>query len=650
MGRAPSKITLLKPLAAIVLVLCAACGGEPPELSEDDVLKEPTPSTENTPDTPVEGTALEKSVLKKLAPSMVTVQFKGDDLASGFLVEGNYVVTAAHVVWGLPEIGVVFEDGTKHGDVTVAGYDHFADLAFLGPVDTPAPPVVFAETNSLAAGDTVFNVGNPKGPEGLLITKGDYRSTFEWPEADVVFVYSSAEGKDGMSGGAIVNERGQVIGVHAGSNDRVSSGTSSETVKDRLGKLARGEAITVLGPRELPQRKDPDVQDGSHEHRFVLRDRWDTVTLILEGSRKRVEFDSYRDVEYGLFDVRGKGAFRPPFQTVQDTLTDRYGGVLQCCFGGTGLIDIRQRFDIERQVTLKSLGPLVQRDDPDDGRRLPIGEAVAGAMDTPGDIDRYTIDLAAGESIAIRLAAFNRMSVTIEHADAPPYDVVSREVYFDEIKYRAPVDATYTVALQMNPGDFFRPLGYTVTALKSWAEPNQLGRSGVFHTPVGKVLRHSFHHSVPRIHIDYPTDVVGGDKEAIAAEFFEQDRWGRTVALEKSDLSHHRRRPNEVLSVDNYMVRSVLSTSYPYKGLKVVTARREIETPSGAPILIEDFEADNGGMKGVRLAYIHDGKTGFMAIFYAPGEVFEEWRPVVDYCIGSFSIGAFSVADAMTDE
>ena len=36
-----------------------------------------------------------------------------------------------------------------------------------------------------------------------------------------------------------------------------------------------------------------------------------------------------------------------------------------------------------------------------------------------------------------------------------------------------------------------------------------------------------------------------------------------------------------------------------------------------------------------------------MAIFYAPAEVFDKWRTVVDYCIGSFAIGDFSVADGM---
>ena len=612
------KIALWGQLAALVLVLCAACGGE---LSDEDVLK-------------------------KLAPSLVTIQFRDRDIGSGFLVETSYIVTAAHVVWGLPEIDVVFNDGTKHGDVPIAGYDHFADLAFLGPVETPAPPVAFAEADSLAVEDTVFNLGNTKGLGGLSFTKGEYRRTLEWPEADVTFVYSSAEGKDGMSGGAIVNERGEVVGVHAGSNDRISVGTSSEAIKDRLGKLAQGQDITVLGSRELP-----DVRDGSREHRFVLRDRWDTVTLLLESSRKSVEFNAYRDVEYALFDINGTGDFRPPFRSVQNSLSDQFGGTAQCCVGGTGLIDIRQRFDIERQVTLKSMTPLVLRNDPDDGRQLGIGDFIAGAIDTPGDIDRFTIDLAAGESIAVRLSARNRMSVTIEHANAPPYDVVSGEVYFDEIKYRAPVDATYTVALQMNPSEFSHPLGYTLTALDSTWNPRERDDSAVLDSPVGDMLRHKFDHRVPTIQIDYPDNITGGDKkEVIVAEFFEQDRWGRTVALEKSDLNHHKRRSDEELSVDNYMNRSVLSSAFPYKGLKVVTARREVETPSGAPILIEEFEADNGGMKGVRLAYIHEGETGFMAIFYAPGEVFDEWRPVVDYCIGTFSIGGFSIADAMSDK
>ena len=84
-------------------------------------------------------------------------------------------------------------------------------------------------------------------------------------------------------------------------------------------------------------------------------------------------------------------------------------------------------------------------------------------------------------------------------------------------------------------------------------------------SPVGEVLRHKFDNLVRTIQIDYPANVAGGDRKVIAAELFEQDRWGRTVTLEKRDLNHHRSTPYEELSVRDYMQRSVLSSTFPYK-------------------------------------------------------------------------------------
>ena len=601
------RIAIYGPLIALFLSLSAACGGE---LSGDGVLN-------------------------KLAPSIVTIQFRGADSGSGFIVEGNYIVTAAHVPWGLPDIDVVLEDGTMHENVPIVAYDYFTDLAFLGPIDTSAPPLQFAEFDSLVLEDTAFIVGDPKGPGGNSVSEGNFYTIRDWPEANATILYVSAEGKTGMSGGPITNGEGEVIGVLVrGRGEEFSWGPSSDTVKDRLAKLARSEDITVLGYRDLP-----DNGERSREHEFLLRDRWDTATFVSEGSNHTLEFDSFRDVEYGFFDIHGTGAFSPDFRTAQEGLTDR------CCITGPGFVEVRQRFDIERQVTLKSATPLVRRTDPDDGRQIRIGETIAGAMDTPGDIDRYTIDLEAGESVAIQMSALRWLSVTIDHAEAPPYESGSGEVYFDEVKYRAPIDSIYTIAVQIRPESFSHPVGYTLSALKSWSKPDLTDHSGVIRTHVGNVRQHTFQDPDPTIQIDYPANISGGDRVVIAAELFEQDRWGRTVTLEKRDMSHHTSQP----TVDQYMIGSVLSSTFPYKGEKVVTARREVATPSGSPVLIEDFEADNGGMKGVRLAYIHEGETGFMAIFYAPGEVFDEWKPVVDYCIGTFSIGTFSVADGMSD-
>ena len=614
------KVALFGLLAALVLTLCAACDGE--------LSKEEVPLSK-------------EDVLNKLAPSLVTVQFRGIDGGSGFLVKGNYIVTAAHVVWGFPGIDVLLEDGTLQEDVPVIAYDYFTDLAFLGPIDTSAPALKFAEIDALTTEDKAFIIGDPRGPGGNKVSEGNFHTTWDWPEANATILYVSAEAKLGMSGGPITNEEGEVMGVLVRRRgEEFTWGPSSDTVKDRLEKLGRGEDITILGNRELP-----DAREGSHEFEFVLRDRWDTATFVSVGSNHSLEFDSYRDVEYGFFDIHGDGVFSPSFRSTQDRLTDR------CCLTGPGFVEVRQPFDIERHVTLRSEAPLIRRDDPDDGRALRIGRAIMGAIDTPGDIDRYTVQLFRNESIALKLSGLNSLLVTIDHPHAPPYDTVSQELYFEEIKYRAPINATYTVTLQkMSPDASRSPLGYTLTAVESSWYPKRLDDSAVLDSPVGDMLRHKFDHLVPTIQIDYPANITGGDREVYAAELFEQDRWGRTVTLEKRDLSHHRRQPDEELSVDNYMVRSVLSSAFPYKGLKVVTARRVVETPSGAPVLIEDFEVDDGGMKGVRLAYIHEGETGFMAIFYAPGEVFDEWRPVVDYCIGTFSIGGYSISNGMSGE
>ena len=613
------RIGLFGPLAALILTLSASCGGE---LSNEEV--------------PLS----KEDVLNRLAPSMVNVQSWGLYGASGFLVKGNYIVTAAHVVWGRSAIDVHLGDGTLQEDVPVIAYDYFTDLAFLGPINTSAPPLQFADIDSLTSEDKAFIIGDPIGPGGNRVSEGKFHTTREWPEANATIVYVSAEAKLGMSGGAITNGEGEVMGVLVRKRgEEFSWGPSSDTVKDRLEKLGRGEDITILGNRELP-----DAREGSREVEFVLRDRWDTVTFVSVGSNHSLEFDSYRDVAYGFFDIDGDGAFSPSFRSTQDRLTDR------CCLTGPGFVEVRQPFDIERHVTLRSEAPLIRRDDPDDGRPLRVGKTIIGAIDTPGDIDRYTIDLFGGESIALKLSSLDSLMVTIDHPHAPPYDTVSQELYFKEIRYRAPITATYTVTLQMSPAEFSHPLGYTLTALDSSWYPKRRDDSAVLDSPAGDMLRHKFDNLIPTIQIDYPVNITGGDNQVIAAELFEQDRWGRTVTLEKRDLSHHREQTDEVLTVADYMERSVLSGNFPYKGEKTITTRREIETPSGAPVLIEDFEVDNGGMKGVRLAYIHEGETGFMAIFYAPGEVFDEWRPVVDYCIGTFSIGDFSLADTISDE
>ena len=604
------RVSLLTLLAALVLALSAACGGK--ELPDADVLE-------------------------KVVPSMAELQFRTWDLGSGFLVEGGYVVTAAHVVWPLTEVDVVFSDGTEHPNVPVVSYDQLADLAFLGPIETSAPWVEFAYTEGQLEGDSVLNLGYARGDPS--ITRGKLEQSGNWSEADVTWVSSTAAGIGGMSGGPMTNRNGEVTGLHIRGDESRSLGISSDTVKDRLDRIARGKDVSVLGSRTLVS-----TEEAKHEHEFVLQGRWDTAVYWGRASLPTIEFDANWDVEYGLFAFDGDPYFRPAFRSTKESVDDA------CCTSRTWFAVVKQSFDLERHGVIKSSVPLARYEDPDDGRQLQIGDTIMGAIDTPADIDRYTIQLSRAQGIAVQVKSFEQITVTIDSSEAAPYEIVSGQLYFSEIGYRPPRDGEYTIALQQANETFYGPAGYTLSVPLRPTITRLDGPANTLVSPVGDMLRHKFDHPVPTIQINYPANITGGDREVFAAELFEQDRWGRTVTLEKRDLSHHRQEPNEELSVADYMERSVLSGTFPYKGEKIVTTSREIETPSGAPVLIEEFEVDNGGMKGVRLAYIHEGETGFMAIFYAPGEVFDEWRSVVDYCIGTFSVGDFSVADAMSDE
>ncbi len=569
---------------------------------------------------------------------MVKIRIRDSEVGSGFVVEGSYIVTAAHVVWPNTVADVVFENGVEHKDVPVVSYEYLADLAFLGPIDTSAPHVEFANADNEIEGASVFVVGYPVSFAGLFASTGYLRRNHYWRDADVAEIFVTAAVRFGMSGGTITNGKGEVIGVQLRGNENGGSGTSSNVVRNRLKRIVSGDEASLAGSR--PLSKD----QGTYEHKFVLRGRADTETLFfrdLSEASITIDFDTTPEVEYGLFYENGYADFSPAFHSTRSGLQD------SCCYYGTWFVVVRQRYDLEREVVIKSSVPLVRYHDPDDGAQLQIGQTIHAVLDTWHDSDWYTIDLKKGQLVGLRTESVHESRMTISYPDAAPYEIVSAGGRRGEIDYRASVDGEYTIAIQ-SKGEI---AGYTLSAfhIPSNSTPSNKPKKPVdtIESSAGDMLRHSFEKTSSAVHIDYPLNIAGGDHaEILGAVLFEQGFRGQTVALGKGDMKHLRREPNEDIPLDLFVLRSPLVNGLPVFS-EQVTASREIVTPTGAPILIEDFEADEGHTKGVRLAYIHEGETGFIVVFYAPADVFDEWRPVVDYCIGSFSIGDFSVADGM---
>ncbi|MEW8468635.1 MAG: trypsin-like peptidase domain-containing protein [Candidatus Thiodiazotropha sp.] len=138
-------------------------------------------------------------------------------LGSGVIVsEDGYLLTNHHVIEGVDEIKVVLANG-RSVSVSIVGSDAESDLAVLKiDTDTPLQAIHIDSSGSQQVGDVVLAIGNPFGV-GQTVTMGIISATgrshlgintFE------NFIQTDAAINPGNSGGALVNARGELIGIN----------------------------------------------------------------------------------------------------------------------------------------------------------------------------------------------------------------------------------------------------------------------------------------------------------------------------------------------------------------------------------------------------------------------------------------------------
>ena len=139
-----------------------------------------------------------------------------NSLGSGVIVSHEgYILTNNHVVEGADEIEVVLTDGRK-APAKIVGLDPETDLAVI-KVDLDKLPVIVLGQSELArVGDVVLAIGNPFGV-GQTVTMGIisalgrnnlHINSFE------NFIQTDAAINFGNSGGALVDTRGNLIGIN----------------------------------------------------------------------------------------------------------------------------------------------------------------------------------------------------------------------------------------------------------------------------------------------------------------------------------------------------------------------------------------------------------------------------------------------------
>ena len=186
---------------------------------------------------------------------------------SGVIISAyGYIVTNNHVIDGANDIEIILND-KKVYKAKVIGVDKNDDIALLKiSADNELPFITFANSDNVKVGEWVLAVGNPYNltstvTAGIVSAKGrdlDGNGSID------SFIQTDAAVNPGNSGGALVNTRGELIGINTAISSRTGSfigysfAVPSNITKKVIDDLLEFGNIqeAVLGIRFSPQEND----------------------------------------------------------------------------------------------------------------------------------------------------------------------------------------------------------------------------------------------------------------------------------------------------------------------------------------------------------------------------------------------------------
>ena len=180
---------------------------------------------------------------------------------SGVIIRPDgYIVTNNHVVAGATSITVTLNNNQQY-DATIVGTDPVTDVAIIKVDATGLPTIPMGDSDKLRLGEWVLAIGSPLGAQlrstitaGIVSAKGrsmpDYSGEFKIES----FIQTDAAVNPGNSGGALVNKKGELVGI----NTAIVSQTGSYT----------GYSFAV--PVNIVKRVAEDLMDFGSVKRAVL--------------------------------------------------------------------------------------------------------------------------------------------------------------------------------------------------------------------------------------------------------------------------------------------------------------------------------------------------------------------------------------------
>jgi Do/DeqQ family serine protease len=205
-------------------------------------------------------------------------------LGSGVVVSSDgYVLTNHHVVGDArAEVSVTLPD-KRELRAKIIGVDEATDLAVLKIDARNLPVLAWGDSGKLKVAEWVLAIGNPFGVLNQTVTLGIVSATgrnIDGPQASFVdFIQTDAAINQGNSGGALVNARGELIGINtaifsqSGGSQGVGFAVPSNLAKHIMEELITYGAVrrgTILGIELYPMNARIAAEAGARNAKGVF--------------------------------------------------------------------------------------------------------------------------------------------------------------------------------------------------------------------------------------------------------------------------------------------------------------------------------------------------------------------------------------------
>ncbi len=212
----------------------------------------------------------------------VFVIYSGNSMGSGFAVGENCIITNAHVINNQYDV-IIETYGGERKRAFIVALDERIDIAVIGVADAAFTPLRVADLSTVSVGDDVYAIGAPNSL-AFSLTKGVVSSK-ERLVSRQKFIQTDAAINTGNSGGPLLNDAGEVIGVNSykmSDSEGIGLAIPIDVVVSFLetGEIELNESGNVVEPvvedplADLPISEQPNDEGSTEKPSSV-------VTLVL---------------------------------------------------------------------------------------------------------------------------------------------------------------------------------------------------------------------------------------------------------------------------------------------------------------------------------------------------------------------------------